>query len=91
MTYCESASLVKRYIRTRLRDGKDAAVAEFEDSYKSLCHRDFDGRVDPLRTLLKMSARHGVARAVDAPEGDPQPFAILIWPGVVEVLIDKAQ
>ena len=32
MAYCESASLVKRYIRTRLRDGKDAAVAEFEDT-----------------------------------------------------------
>jgi len=32
MAYCESASLVKRYIRTRLRDGKDAAVAEFEET-----------------------------------------------------------
>lgn len=32
MAYCESASLVKRYIRTRLRGGKDAAVAEFEDT-----------------------------------------------------------
>lgn len=65
-------------------------IAEFEESYKSLCHRDFDGRVDTLRTLLKMSARHGIARAVDAPEGDPQPFAILIWPGVVEVLSEYA-
>ena len=65
-------------------------IAEFEESYKSLCHRDFDGRVDTLRTLLKMSARHGVARAVDAPEGDPQPFAIMIWPGIVEVLSEYA-
>lgn len=30
MAYCESANLVKRYIRTRLREGKDAAVEEFE-------------------------------------------------------------
>jgi hypothetical protein len=65
-------------------------IAEFEESYKSLCHRDFDGRVDTLRGLLKMSARHGVARAVDAAEGDPQPFAIMIWPGVVEVLSEYA-
>ena len=50
----------------------------------------FDGRVDTLRTLLKMSARHGIARAVDAPEGDPQPFAIMIWPGIVEVLSEYA-
>jgi len=46
--------------------------------------------VDTLRALLKMAARHGVARAVDAPEGDPQPFAIMIWPGVVEVLSEYA-
>ncbi len=65
-------------------------IAEFEESYKSLCHRDFEGRVDTLRALLKMAARHGVARAVDAPEGDPQPFAIMIWPGVVEVLSEYA-
>ena len=30
MAYSEAAALVKRYIRTRLRDGKDAAVEEFE-------------------------------------------------------------
>jgi len=30
MAYCESANLVKRYIRTRLQEGKDAAVEEFE-------------------------------------------------------------
>lgn len=65
-------------------------IAEFEESYKGLCHRDFDGRVDTLRALLKLSARHGVARAVDAPEGDPQPFAIAIWPGVAEVLSEHA-
>ncbi len=30
MAYCEAAALVKRYIRTRLQSGRDAAVAEFE-------------------------------------------------------------
>lgn len=65
-------------------------IAEFEESYKTLCHREFDGRVDTLRALLKMASRHGVARAVDAPEGDPQPFAIVIWPGVIEVLSEYA-
>ena len=28
-------------------------IAEFEESYKSLCHRDFDGRVDTLRAFLR--------------------------------------
>lgn len=65
-------------------------IAEFEESYKSLCHRDFDGRADTLRALLKMAARHGIAKAVDAPDGDPQPFAICIWPGVLEVLSEYA-
>lgn len=65
-------------------------ISEFEESYKSLCHRDFEGRADSLRSLLKMASRHGVARAVDAPEGDPQPFAILIMPGVADVLSEHA-
>ena len=30
MAYCETANLVKRYIRTRLQEGKDVAVEEFE-------------------------------------------------------------
>jgi len=65
-------------------------IAEFEESYKSLCHREFEGRADTLKALLKMASRHGVARAIQAPEGDPQPFAITIWPGVVDVLSEHA-
>lgn len=30
MVYCETVNLVKRYIRTRLQQGKDAAIEEFE-------------------------------------------------------------
>ncbi len=65
-------------------------IAEFEESYKALCLRDFDARADSLRALLKAASRHGLARAVDAPEGDPQPFAIAILPGIVEVLSEYA-
>lgn len=65
-------------------------IAEFEESYKSLCQRDFDGRSDTLRSLLKMSARHGLARTADAPDGDPQPFVILIFPGIAEALSEYA-
>jgi hypothetical protein len=65
-------------------------IAEFEESYKTLCHRDFEGRADTLRSLLKMASRHGLARAVDALDGDPQPFAIAIWPGIADVLSEHA-
>jgi len=65
-------------------------IPEFEESYKSLCQREFEGRSETLRALLKMASRHGVARAIDAPEGDPQPFAIAIWPGIAEVLSEHA-
>ena len=37
-----------------------------------------------------MSARHGLARAADAPDGDPQPFVILIFPGIAEALSEYA-
>ncbi|MBX3656503.1 MAG: DUF4194 domain-containing protein [Ramlibacter sp.] len=65
-------------------------ISEFEESYKSLCHRAFEGRADTLRALLKMASRHGVARAVEALEGDPQPFAITILPGIADVLSEHA-
>lgn len=65
-------------------------IPEFEESYKTICHRDFEGRADNLRALLRMASRHGLARWVDPPEGDPQPFAIAILPGIAEVLSEYA-
>lgn len=75
-----------------LNENGDAIVdiAQYEESYKALCQRDPDLRNDVLRAQLKMANRHGVARAVDAPDGDPQPFVIAILPGIAEVLSEHS-
>ncbi|HBO3911250.1 DUF4194 domain-containing protein [Pseudomonas aeruginosa] len=65
-------------------------IPEFEESYKALCHRDLDTRAEPLRTLLRMAARHGLAKVAASPDGDPQPFMIAILPAVVDVLSEHA-
>lgn len=60
MAYCESANLVKRYIRTRLREGKDAAVEEFEATCKLYAKHNDQGpaRVARIRDLFQQIWTH---------------------------------
>ncbi|GMU70524.1 MAG: hypothetical protein AMXMBFR37_28560 [Steroidobacteraceae bacterium] len=39
---------------------------------------------------MKTAARCGLARLIDTPEGDPQPFAVAILPAIAEVLSEHA-
>lgn len=58
--YCEAVSLVKRYIRTRLQKGRQAAVDEFEATCE--LYRKDDTRsaeqVARLRALFKLIWQH---------------------------------
>jgi hypothetical protein len=65
-------------------------IPEFEESFKLLCQRNLDTKAESLKTLLRMANRHGLAKISPAPEGDPQPFAILILPGITDVLSEHA-
>jgi hypothetical protein len=60
MAYCESVNLVKRYIRTRLREGKDAAVEEFEATCELYAKHNAQGpaRVARIREQFQMIWTH---------------------------------
>ncbi|WP_126448067.1 hypothetical protein [Sulfuricystis multivorans] len=45
MAYCEAVAIVKQYIRTRLLDGKDAAIEEFKATCELYCKNDPQGAV----------------------------------------------
>lgn len=66
------------------------SIPEFEESFKLLCQRSLDTKTESLKSMLRMANRHGLAKSFPAPEGDPQPFVILILPGVTDVLSEHA-
>ncbi|MFA9440830.1 DUF4194 domain-containing protein [Uliginosibacterium sp. sgz301328] len=65
-------------------------IEEFETHFKELAKRDFDKRGGSLRELLKASKAKGLAREIEPEDGDPQPFAISINPGIVDILSEYA-
>lgn len=66
------------------------SIPEFEESFKLLCQRNLDTKAESLKSMLRMANRHGLAKSSPAPMGDPQPFVILILPGVTDVLSEHA-
>lgn len=70
---------------------RDATVSieEFELAYRDLIKHDFDG---DLRALLKTARAKGVAMEDKEVirDGDVQPFAIAILPGITELLSEQA-
>lgn len=70
---------------------RDAIVSieEFEMAYRDLVKQEFDG---DLRSLLKSSRAKGIAMEDKdvIRDGDVQPFAIAILPGVSELLSEQA-
>jgi hypothetical protein len=66
------------------------SIPELQEDYKGLTGRDLDPKTQQLKAMFKMASRHGLARLVDAPEGDIQPFAVAILPGIADVLSEYA-
>lgn len=67
----------------------DAIVGpeELVSTYHSMTGRDLDTKNQGvIKGLVKFASKSGIARLVDAPDGDPQPFAIAILPGIAEIL-----
>ncbi|MCA3000634.1 MAG: DUF4194 domain-containing protein [Burkholderiales bacterium] len=76
-----------------LTDEGDAVVSieELVETFRSMTGRPLEAKnQNLLKGLLKVASRCGLARLIDAPEGDPQPFAIAILPGIAEVLSENA-
>lgn len=75
-----------------LTDEGDAIIGieELVATYKSITERTLETKKGVVRGLVKTAARCGLARLVDVPEGDPQPFAVAILPSIAEVLSEHA-
>lgn len=66
------------------------SIPELQETYKGLTNRDLDTKTQQLKAMFKMTQRHGLARLVDAAEGDVQPFAVCVLPGIADVLSEYA-
>lgn len=66
------------------------SIPELQELHKQLTSRDLDAGAQALRAQLKDAQRHGLARTVDAPEGDVQPFSVAIMPAIADVLSEHA-
>lgn len=76
-----------------LSDEGDAVVGieELVATYRSMTGRTLETKNQSLlKGLVKVASRCGLARLIDAPEDDPQPFAIAILPAIAEVLSEHA-
>ena len=76
-----------------LSDEGDAVVGieELVATYRSMTGRTMETKNQSLlKGLVKVASRCGLARLIDAPEDDPQPFAIAILPAIAEVLSEHA-
>lgn len=72
-----------------LTDEGDAIVGteELVTTYRSMTGRTLETKNQGLiKALVRSASRSGLARLVDASDGDPQPFVIAILPGIAEVL-----
>lgn len=66
------------------------SIPELQELHKQLTKRDLDVGAQVLRVQLKDAQRHGLARTVDAPEGDVQPFAVAVMPAMADILSEHA-
>lgn len=66
------------------------SIPELQETYKGLTGRDLDTRTQVLKAQVKSAQRNGLARLADADDGDGQPFAIAILPGIADVLSEHA-
>lgn len=76
-----------------LSDEGDAIVGveELVATYRSMTGRTLETKNQSVvKGLVKAASRCGLARLIDTPEGDPQPFAIAVLPAIVEVLSEHA-
>jgi hypothetical protein len=66
------------------------SIPELQETYKGLTGRDLDTRTQMLKAQVKSAQRNGLARLADADDGDGQPFAVAVLPGIADVLSEHA-
>lgn len=66
------------------------SIPDLQETYKGLTGRDLETRTQVLKAQVKSAQRNGLARLAEADDGDGQPFAIAILPGIADVLSEHA-
>lgn len=66
------------------------SIPELQELHKQLTTRDIEAGSQALRAQLKDAQRHGLAKPVDAPDGDVQPFSVAIMPAIADILSEHA-
>jgi hypothetical protein len=66
------------------------SIPELQELHKQLTNRELEVGSQALKAQLKDAHRHGLARTVDAPDGDVQPFSISIMPAIADILSEHA-
>lgn len=65
-------------------------VEEVVSTYRAMTGKPLDKTQGVMKGLIKFAWHSGLAREVDPPDDDPQPFAVAILPGIAEVLSEHA-
>lgn len=70
----------------------DAVVTinELVTTYEEISGRPLDKAQSVLKGLVKAAWGSGLAKEIEPAEGDPQPFAVAVLPGISEVLSENA-
>jgi Domain of unknown function (DUF4194) len=67
------------------------SVEELIATYQSIADTPLDNRHQgAIKMQVKLATRRGLARMVDPPDGDPQPFAVAILPAIADILSEHA-
>lgn len=61
-------------------------LPELAEMHKAVSGRELDLAARNLDSLMALARRSGLARKEETPEGDPQPYAVAVLPGIADVL-----
>lgn len=73
-------------------DAGEATVSidELLSAFRASTQRELPDTAGQLKELLSTMRRYGIAKIGKAPEGDHQPFTVVILPAIAEILSDSA-
>jgi len=68
----------------------EISIDELMSAYRASTKRELPKHAGGLKELIQHARRYGVAKLGVPPEGDPQPFTIIIMPAIADILSEPA-
>jgi hypothetical protein len=66
------------------------SIDELMSAYRASTQRELPKHAGDIKELIGRARRYGIAKLGSSPEGDPQPFTILILPAITDILSESA-